>query len=83
MGSPTSGTVAADPSHSVPHEGQVFTFLTALLSPKQVIFSQNSPVAAGLGSTEQVPRLQEREDIECQLRDQKPSYKGTVGSQGW
>lgn len=67
----------------MPYGGGVFTFFAAFLSPKQVIFSQDPPVATGLGSTEQVPRLQEREDIECQLQEWKPSHKGTVGSCGW
>jgi len=79
-----AGYPTAQPSHSLPRAiwRKVLTFFTAFLSPEQVIFSQDPPVATGLGSTEQVPRLQEREDIECQLQGWEPGQKGTVGSRG-
>ena len=42
--------------------------LPALLLPQQIVFTQDAPVVAGLGSPQQVPWLKERQDIERQLK---------------
>lgn len=45
-----------------------FTFLVALLPPQQVVFSQDSPVAAGLSSLQEVSRSQEAQHVQSQLQ---------------
>lgn len=52
------------------------TSIAALLPPEQVVFGQNAPVATCLRSSEQVPRLQEGEDIESQLEGKEDMRLG-------
>lgn len=45
-----------------------FTFLEALLSPQQVVFGQDPPVAAGLSCLQEVCGGQEAQHIQSQLQ---------------
>lgn len=45
-----------------------FTFLVAFLSPQQVVFSQDPPVAAGLRCLQEVSRGQEAQHVQSQLQ---------------
>lgn len=58
----------AHPANNWEARGKLgLTSIAALLPPQQVVFGQNAPVATRLRSLEQVPRLQEGENVESQL----------------
>lgn len=64
-----------------PPPRRALTFLTALLPPEQIVLGQDPPVAASLGGTEQVPWLQERQNVQGQLQGEEGSQRGHQAGQ--